>query len=132
MLASYCYSDVRDLTLSFAQRDMFKCWARPDEALPPPLLALNGERVDMKPLMHADRPVDLVQDAVTDCSVVASLCAASSRTEDGFGQVSALLLKFSCNGIINVADALHCHLAAKRQWRTYTFAERQVHSAAPV
>jgi hypothetical protein len=34
--------------------------------------------------MVSDRPIDLVQDAGTDCSVVASLCAVISRTERGY------------------------------------------------
>jgi hypothetical protein len=83
----FCPRDARDPSLSIAQREMFKCWARPDEAFPPPLLVPDGGN-DAELMMHAKHPVDLVQDAVTDCSVVASLCAATSRTEDGYGQVS--------------------------------------------
>jgi hypothetical protein len=40
---------------------------------------------------------DLVQDVLTDCSVVASLCATTSRSERGLGEVCIQFLKaFEC------------------------------------
>jgi len=37
--------------------------------------------------MEAKHKVDLVQDVTTDCSVVASLCAAIAREERGLDKV---------------------------------------------
>jgi calpain-7 len=39
-------------------------------------------------VMSTSRPIDLVQDAATDCSVVASLCAGIARAERGHDEVS--------------------------------------------
>lgn len=47
-----------------------------------------GDRNDIGPLMSSSRSIDLVQDAATDCSVVASLCAGIARAERGHDQVS--------------------------------------------
>ena len=38
--------------------------------------------------MSSPRSIDLVQDAASDCSVVASLCAGIARAERGHDQVS--------------------------------------------
>lgn len=40
------------------------------------------------PTMLPTEKIDLVQDITTDCSVVASLCAAVARSERGFPKVS--------------------------------------------
>lgn len=37
--------------------------------------------------MSSPLPIDLVQDAATDCSVVASLCAGVARSERGYDKV---------------------------------------------
>lgn len=37
--------------------------------------------------MAVTKTTDLVQDVLTDCSVVASLCATTSRSERGLGMV---------------------------------------------
>jgi calpain-7 len=42
--------------------------------------------------MLTTKPIDLVQDVTTDCSVVASLCAALARNESGFENVCAYWL----------------------------------------
>lgn len=47
--------------------------------------------VASEPVMSVTEPTDLVQDVLTDCSVVASLCAATSRSERGLGNVSLRL-----------------------------------------
>ncbi|MDI1488449.1 MAG: cysteine protease [Ramalina farinacea] len=68
--------------MSVAQAKMLKDWQRPDEM---PGSSLNGWlsfRDSNRP-----KPLDLVQDVTTDCSVVASLCAITSRTERGFPDV---------------------------------------------
>ena len=60
---------------------MFDGWKRPIDALPPP--TWNRDPADSAPGMRFPKKVDLVQDAATDCSVVASLCAGVSRCERG-------------------------------------------------
>jgi calpain-7 len=47
-----------------------------------------GDRNGLGPVMSTPRSIDLVQDAATDCSVVASLCAGIARAERGHDQVS--------------------------------------------
>lgn len=58
--------------------------------------------------MKASRSMDLVQDAATDCSVVASMCAGIARTERGHDQVGPSNLY--ANGA-NDIDALQHDLA---------------------
>lgn len=76
------YEDDTSFHMSVAQAKMLKDWQRPDEM---PGSSLNGWlsfRDSNRP-----KPLDLVQDVTTDCSVVASLCAITSRTERGFPDV---------------------------------------------
>jgi hypothetical protein len=44
--------------------------------------------------MQASLPIDLVQDAATDCSVVASLCSAIAHDERGHHEVKHLHTPF--------------------------------------
>ena len=44
-------------------------------------------------MLARDR-IDLVQDITTDCSVVASLCATTARSERGYANVTLELLCF--------------------------------------
>ncbi|KAL2863903.1 calpain-like protease PalBory [Aspergillus lucknowensis] len=74
------FTDKPDLHLSNLQRDIFAGWKRPRELL--------SEHVDeavasLAPIMAVSGKTDLVQDVLTDCSIVASLCAITSRTERG-------------------------------------------------
>jgi len=41
----------------------------------------------LAPTMFVSKKTDLVQDVLTDCSVVASLCATTSRLERGLDKV---------------------------------------------
>ncbi|KAI5814030.1 hypothetical protein BZA77DRAFT_250737 [Pyronema omphalodes] len=62
------------LSLSSTQTTHLKSWLRPHQIAPHfQILPPQGECLD------------LTQDIVTDCSVVASLCSASRREEKGFG-----------------------------------------------
>ncbi|OKL59483.1 Calpain-like protease palB/RIM13 [Talaromyces atroroseus] len=61
------------LRLSIAQRKVFNGWKRPEELVTD--FASDESR--------STATKDLVQDITTDCSVVASLCAATARTERG-------------------------------------------------
>lgn len=83
-------ADTRDkpeLPLSRTQLEVFDGWKRAEEAIPPPTWPLDHEH-DNHPTMSFVNSMDLVQDAATDCSVVASLCALSARAERGHAKVS--------------------------------------------
>ncbi|KAJ4324924.1 cysteine protease [Neodidymelliopsis sp. IMI 364377] len=78
--------DTHDLSLSSYQQQFFQGWVRARDAVPPPSLYPNsGDGVG--PLMSSSRSIDLVQDAASDCSVVASLCAGVARAERGHDQM---------------------------------------------
>lgn len=70
-------------------------WKRPEYALPPPFWLENNPKARLEE--RTDRATkdvqftDLVQDAATDCSIVASLSAGIARAERGFPDVSAHL-----------------------------------------
>ncbi|KJK62111.1 Calpain large subunit domain III [Aspergillus parasiticus SU-1] len=74
------FTDKPDLHLSYPQRKVFDGWKRPSE-----LLARDPEDVYTRvvPVMSVPGKTDLVQDMLTDCSVVASLCATTSMLERG-------------------------------------------------
>ncbi|KAK2765382.1 cysteine protease [Arachnomyces sp. PD_36] len=85
------FVDSPELPLSPLQREMFSGWRRPRD------LASKTASTSIKgpipaPTMVATNPVDLVQDVTTDCSVVASLCAAISRAERGFSKVASSMI----------------------------------------
>lgn len=79
-------SDQPELRLSEAQLRVFDGWKRAEEALPPPNW-FPGGRQNLGPSMSFTRKMDLVQDAATDCSVVASLCAGTARAARGHSKV---------------------------------------------
>ncbi|CAZ83891.1 unnamed protein product [Tuber melanosporum] len=78
------------LHLSDSQRSMLAAWRRPNEIFE------NGE----VSFPGGGRTLDLTQDVVTDCSVVASLCSAIGREEHGFGKILSNILypqnKYDC------------------------------------
>ncbi|KAI6813258.1 cysteine proteinase [Hortaea werneckii] len=80
------YEDDSELTLSEFQEDVLDDWKRPHEALPPPTW-FPGDRNHLGPSMTYSRKIDLVQDAATDCSVVASLCSGIARAERGHAKI---------------------------------------------
>ncbi|KAF2714089.1 calpain-like protease palB/rim-13 [Pleomassaria siparia CBS 279.74] len=79
------FRDTRELGLSAYQYQFFQDWVPAQKALPPP--SLFPDRGGIGPLMGSSRSIDLVQDAATDCSVVASLCAGVARAERGHEQM---------------------------------------------
>jgi len=85
------YVDGADLSLSKFQRDVFDGWRRPAEALPPPAW-YSEDRSHLGPHMGFSRKIDIVQDAATDCSVVASLCAGVARAERGYAKILRAVL----------------------------------------
>ncbi|RDW70838.1 calpain-like protease PalBory [Aspergillus mulundensis] len=76
------FTDKPDLHLSSLQRGIFAGWKRPHELLSG---QLDDEGTRLTPVMSVSGNTDLVQDVLTDCSVVASLCATTSRSERGLG-----------------------------------------------
>jgi hypothetical protein len=82
--------DPSEFTLSPKQKDLFTGWKRPGE-----LLARDGKLGDQESLgasMTASLGSDLVQDMVTDCSVVASLSAAMRHLAPKKDSVSLTLV----------------------------------------
>ncbi|KAK3357323.1 hypothetical protein B0T25DRAFT_566622 [Lasiosphaeria hispida] len=68
------YIDPSSFSLSAEQQAIFAGWRRPADILP---AAGNGDpRDDTAHIMAVAPEIDLAQDLATDCSVVASLCAA--------------------------------------------------------
>ncbi|KAA8568507.1 hypothetical protein MFRU_012g00750 [Monilinia fructicola] len=82
------YTDPSELKLSEAQIETFAGWKRPHERDDVSAQPLNDEI-----LMNASKDIDLVQDITTDCSVVASLCAATARASKGHSKVLATILR---------------------------------------
>ncbi len=72
------HRDDVELPLSAVQLEVFDAWRRPRE-----LLEQSHTIPAWCPTMLAQGKVDFVQDITTDCSVVASLCAATARSERG-------------------------------------------------
>jgi hypothetical protein len=71
--------------------DHFDSWQKADRALPPPQLIskdIAGAHIQLGPIMKAEKPINLVQDAAFDCSLVAGLCALVGRVQRGFDSVS--------------------------------------------
>lgn len=75
------YEDDTFFHMSITQAKMLKDWQRVGEI---PGSSFNGCLWTGLRDSNRPKPLDLVQDVTTDCSVVASLCAITSRTERGF------------------------------------------------
>ena len=121
-------SDTHDLSLSPYQQQFFQGWVRAMDAVPPPSLYPNG-RDGIGPLMSTSRSIDLVQDAASDCSVVASLCAGVARAERGHDQVStASRLHNPTADRLNHADAPRQAVPIRQALRqTHPVNERKIH-----
>lgn len=81
------FTDSSPLPLSSAQLESFDGWKRPHQALPSVNSDPSGEDSPGEAVMHLAVSMDLVQDMTSDCSVVASLCALTSRVERGHPKV---------------------------------------------
>jgi calpain-7 len=75
------------MELSVFQKQIFVGWKRPREIFESRALREGIEGDISQPTMLTTNTIDLVQDVTTDCSVVASLCAAAVRAEAGFENV---------------------------------------------
>lgn len=62
-------SDPSVFSLSAEQESIFSGWRRPEQTF-------DGQEGPESNIMTATSEIDLAQDLATDCSVVASLCAA--------------------------------------------------------
>ena len=84
--SSAVFTDETTFPLSKAQSEIFLCWRR-----------LSGTFVGAHPLSESwprtlmGNKSDFVQDITTDCSVVASLCAITSRSEQGHSDIMACI-----------------------------------------
>jgi hypothetical protein len=77
-----CRDDL-EMRLSTEQLQHLDGWKRAQDALPPPTW-FDGDRTFLGASLERAVPtMDLVQDATTDCSVVASMCACVARASKG-------------------------------------------------
>lgn len=78
----------KPLRLSTPQKKVFNGWKRPSELVKE---SLRGSSIFASSQPAGNNVVmDLVQDITTDCSVIASICAATARFERGHGCVRHL------------------------------------------
>lgn len=90
------FTDTTSLPLSSTQLATFDEWKRPQDALAAIRPQETGQLTQVESMMHVSDTIDLVQDLTSDCSVVASLCAGTSRAERGHPKVGlALICRFS-------------------------------------
>jgi calpain-7 len=93
------FLDAPELPLSDIQLESFDGWKRPAEALSsvrfPDAAGDNGITMTMINISQ----VDLVQDLTSDCSVVASLCAGTSRVSRGHQKVRDIGVPNLCSNI---------------------------------
>lgn len=82
------FVDSPTLSLSEIQMQCFDGWKRPSEALSVVRFPGTGEDHQITMSTRELDKIDLVQDLTSDCSVVASLCAGSSRVGRGHKKVS--------------------------------------------
>ncbi|KAF9731412.1 PALB protein [Paraphaeosphaeria minitans] len=117
------FTQPRELSLSPQQQQHFKAWTRAENALP-----RGSSGLDEHPVMSSPRPIDLVQDAATDCSVVASLCAGIARTERGYDKIlSTKLYPFDRNlgrPVISTNGKYIVRLHFNGCWRRVTIDDR--------
>jgi calpain-7 len=84
---SELFSDTPELPLSAVQLESFDGWKRPTEALSSVRFPGSDTQNEITMSTRGLSSVDLVQDLTSDCSVVASLCAGSSRAGRGHQKV---------------------------------------------
>ena len=81
------FTDTTPLSLSPGQLETFDGWKRAQDALASLQISPTGGPPPSEAVMHIPDEMDLVQDMTSDCSVVASLCAGTSRVEKGHPKV---------------------------------------------
>jgi calpain-7 len=85
-------SDQTSLTIPSPFLNEFVGWLKPEKAFP--TNQLFPESGGLEPTMKAEKPINLVQDAALDCSLVAGLCALVGRIQRGYPSVSSISLLF--------------------------------------
>ncbi|KAK8243646.1 hypothetical protein HDK90DRAFT_475463 [Phyllosticta capitalensis] len=85
------FSDHTLFRFSDDQLNSLEQWMPAADAMPPPTW-FKGGKGNRGPTMQPAHTIDLVQDAATDCSVVASLCAIVARPDAGKQQFLANLI----------------------------------------
>ncbi|KAF2011638.1 cysteine proteinase [Aaosphaeria arxii CBS 175.79] len=91
------FIDSPTLNLSPHQQELFAGWVRSRDALPPPSFTTGPAGIGVDST-EPSASIDLVQDAATDCSVVASLCAIVARDARGHSQMLANIIWPSASG----------------------------------
>ncbi|KAK5199331.1 cysteine protease [Exophiala xenobiotica] len=81
------FTDSNHLPLSPDQLETFGGWKRADDAISSSDHRTDDQSSSNEVVMHSNQPMDLVQDLTSDCSVVASLCACTSRVERGHPKI---------------------------------------------
>lgn len=84
------FADNPEPPLSELQLESFAGWKRPREALGSLAVGDVKSEMNVPTMTKRSMNIDLVQDMTSDCSVVASLCAGTSRAERGHGKVCAI------------------------------------------
>lgn len=94
------------MQLSDSQKGILDDWKRPHEIYDDArIMPRDGEKAD------------LTQDLVTDCSVVASLCAGSRREEKGLGRVSSHRSDTRIHAKdSHVLDCIEYNIPTGREW----------------
>lgn len=105
---SNLHRDDVELPLSAVQLEIFDAWRRPRE-----LLGQSHTTPAWLDTMTAHDKVDLVQDITTDCSVVASLCAATARSECGNTDVTLRRLSCIIFGVDFILDHHTQHISLR-------------------
>lgn len=100
-------SDPTEMNLSAVQLDVFSGWKRPHELFSDQAKVSGLVHALTKPVMVPENKIDLVQDITADCSVVASLCAATARAEKGHSKVSTHRVSTNVTDEIQV-DNVYC------------------------
>ncbi|KAK0736925.1 hypothetical protein B0T21DRAFT_383020 [Apiosordaria backusii] len=80
------YIDPTPFSLSAEQQAIFAGWKRPSELIP------GVDESNPEWMMIAENEIDLAQDLATDCSVVASLCAAAPHLASKKGSLLSSLI----------------------------------------
>lgn len=120
---SNLHRDNVKFPLSAVQLEVFDEWRRPRERL-----EQSHTTPAWYPTMLAPGRVDLVQDITTDCSVVASLCAATARTERGYTDVTFGCLSCIIFWVDSILDYYSQHSSLRPESEaTDDVAKRKVH-----
>lgn len=101
------FLDEPTLPLPKDQLESFDGWKRPAEALSGVRFPGTGDDHEITMSTKSLDKIDLVQDLTSDCSVVASLCAGSSRVSRGHKKVRSAPIP-TCSA--NVTDIKYLRL----------------------